>query len=721
MASNREERFLMRQRGAGTRQIKEVDFGIAFPPTVDSPLKPQQSARSTRSRRTPQPENDTLAPQRSTRRTPANTSQRLRSSSLEPGAKSNVLVPRTQTQSSSARSTRSNRTGTAADKQRAIPATNESGAKSSKRQKVEPAVSSLEEVPESDNESPEEQRGSSPAIGQDASSSSPLARPRRRTGRLSAGDADSAVDSIINQQRDARRATNKSRSSLDSQKKKQPDQQIKGRPSQLAEKPSTKARRRSARISLESVEESAHEGVSQEGSQGESPPTTIAKRGRPRKPLDSKPLNEQRVEDEEGQPSTAKARRGRPRKSLDSSKPVDDTREESSEEQLSSRTTKRGGPRKSLDLSRPVDKASSSTKVKKRRKRVSFTRVKARNRTSLDSALSTAEGSAQALNGEQSEEHDDISPVQSNTRKPRPARKPGVPTPTTTPRPVGRPSKPARPSPLQPSPGSPARPRGRRPQTARPSPSSPEAPRTRGRPRGPPVTVHRHTLAPTSTTTTTGVPTFIRPAGVNAIDVLAQVTSELIAGHAASLERNSGSGARRASSPRAGTAPAAETKRKRKAVEAFGDELRERCFVMTETLDTQTSLTTRLKHATRAKHALRNDLLALRRERTRLALRMDAVRAKHDEARRTAMEAMEVEEVVRDVGLVVQRGGGKEDEGGGEDGERMVEEGIREVVGEGMVGAGGDAGGAGGLLDRVRGFNAFLERAAGVLEGRGGG
>ncbi|MCJ1468286.1 hypothetical protein MMC07_006914 [Pseudocyphellaria aurata] len=53
-AANRQERELMRQRGAGTRQIKDLDFQLVLPgqPTVPKePLSPQKSGRS---RRTPQ-------------------------------------------------------------------------------------------------------------------------------------------------------------------------------------------------------------------------------------------------------------------------------------------------------------------------------------------------------------------------------------------------------------------------------------------------------------------------------------------------------------------------------------------------------------------------------------------------------------------------------------------------------------------------------------------
>ncbi|MCJ1373382.1 Mucin-21 [Loxospora ochrophaea] len=64
MATNRQERFLMRQRGAGARQIQDFGFDIPLPGAQIAPLAP---VRSGRARRTPQPD---LQPQRSSRRTP---------------------------------------------------------------------------------------------------------------------------------------------------------------------------------------------------------------------------------------------------------------------------------------------------------------------------------------------------------------------------------------------------------------------------------------------------------------------------------------------------------------------------------------------------------------------------------------------------------------------------------------------------------------------------
>ncbi|MDI1491066.1 MAG: hypothetical protein OHK93_002271 [Ramalina farinacea] len=63
---SRQERQLERQRGAGLRQVRDLDFGFVLPGQENGALKPRLSGRA---RSTPRAEY--LAPQRSSRRTPA--------------------------------------------------------------------------------------------------------------------------------------------------------------------------------------------------------------------------------------------------------------------------------------------------------------------------------------------------------------------------------------------------------------------------------------------------------------------------------------------------------------------------------------------------------------------------------------------------------------------------------------------------------------------------
>lgn len=67
MATNRQERELMRQRGAGTRQIKDLEFQLVLPGQPIVPREPLSPQRSGRSRRTPQTRK-VLGPRFSTRK-----------------------------------------------------------------------------------------------------------------------------------------------------------------------------------------------------------------------------------------------------------------------------------------------------------------------------------------------------------------------------------------------------------------------------------------------------------------------------------------------------------------------------------------------------------------------------------------------------------------------------------------------------------------------------
>lgn len=75
----------------------------------------------------------------------------------------------------------------------------------------------------------------------------------------------------------------------------------------------------------------------------------------------------------------------------------------------------------------------------------------------------------------------------------------------------------------------------------------------------------------------------------------------------------------------------AEWSRKRKAVEAFGLELDSRLMEMSEILDSNFVLGMQLRKAKRDMMDLRTHLYKVRKERESIAIRMDAVRAKHME------------------------------------------------------------------------------------------
>ncbi|OJD36937.1 at hook domain-containing protein [Diplodia corticola] len=282
------------------------------------------------------------------------------------------------------------------------------------------------------------------------------------------------------------------------------------------------------------------------------------------------------------------------------------------------------------------------------------------------------------------------------------------------PRPRGRPPG---------SKSTPAASRTRKPQPGSAAPAQKRARRrTTAAERGPrvPVTVYRISaprkptddasvideleLPTPSAVANTRLPT------VNAVDILAQVTSELTARMNDSLIRQA------AEAGTSDKARRAELKRRSSIVEAFSTELTDRLFELTEAVDAGEALRSRLKAAMKEKVALRSEFLGVRREREQTALRMDAVRQAHMQAEAKRRHDEELSDALYGIETAVQRGRekavreGRQDEGPEVD--TLWE--IEDALSSGVSGAGP----RGGLLDRVKDFNGFLEKAATVIEGR---
>ncbi|KAL9129661.1 MAG: hypothetical protein Q9217_001940 [Psora testacea] len=81
----RQERLLERQRGAGTRLVKNLDIGLILPSQENAPLQPRRTGR-----RGPTPQHETLPPQKSPGWTPAPELHSQRSSRRTPATE---LVP----------------------------------------------------------------------------------------------------------------------------------------------------------------------------------------------------------------------------------------------------------------------------------------------------------------------------------------------------------------------------------------------------------------------------------------------------------------------------------------------------------------------------------------------------------------------------------------------------------------------------------------------------
>ncbi|EER40064.1 AT hook domain-containing protein [Histoplasma capsulatum H143] len=142
--------------------------------------------------------------------------------------------------------------------------------------------------------------------------------------------------------------------------------------------------------------------------------------------------------------------------------------------------------------------------------------------------------------------------------------------------------------------------------------------------------------------------------GVNPADVLGQICRETlektISKLAEGIEQESNSARR------------VEWTRKRKTVELFGVELEQRLFDMSELLDSNFVLSTRLKGGKRDMAFLRNRLVELRKEREDAALRIDEVRRKYTEDEHVKTEHDNLNNSLHDLQLAIDRGRKVDDE-----------------------------------------------------------
>lgn len=180
----------------------------------------------------------------------------------------------------------------------------------------------------------------------------------------------------------------------------------------------------------------------------------------------------------------------------------------------------------------------------------------------------------------------------------------------------------------------------------------------------------------------------------NAIDVLSQICRETIETTLSKLAAG-------------GNTSGKEVKRKRNAIEAFGQELDSRLFDMSAAVEHRLTLEARVKRARKEKLDLQARWIDVRRQREEIALKCDDIRARHKANEAQGRETYELSEKLHELDMVVDRG--EVDGDGLEDLEFMLKSVAGQVSG---------AVGVGGMLDRVKEFNSQLQRTALVLEGR---
>lgn len=179
---------------------------------------------------------------------------------------------------------------------------------------------------------------------------------------------------------------------------------------------------------------------------------------------------------------------------------------------------------------------------------------------------------------------------------------------------------------------------------------------------------------------------------VNAVDVLAQICRETIENMIERLSSNTNRDRR------------ATLKTKRSALEAFGRDLDDELFDMSEALENRISLEARVRKSKRDKASLQAEWLEIRKERERIALRCDAVRRRNWESEADARRKWHLSEAARRAELESAQGVPEGEYTG-------TEFMLRSVVNE--VSCASDRG---GILERVRSFNAQLESLASFLE-----
>ncbi|OLN81695.1 hypothetical protein CCHL11_06952 [Colletotrichum chlorophyti] len=209
---------------------------------------------------------------------------------------------------------------------------------------------------------------------------------------------------------------------------------------------------------------------------------------------------------------------------------------------------------------------------------------------------------------------------------------------------------------------------------------------------------------------------FASRSGVNTVDVLAQVCDEILDASLGTLKE----GIR--------TAEDASTKKeyrvKLRALEAYQEELRNRFLQHTIFIDTLHSLRKRVRSVQKDRIALRDDIMRIRGEREQVALRKDAIRAKHEKATEETMATnpsppqnqLSLSSQMHDIDLAVERGRAAPELTPAEN--KKAELANLEILISRITDQACTQSDTGGALRQIKDFNAFLERAALALESR---
>lgn len=201
---------------------------------------------------------------------------------------------------------------------------------------------------------------------------------------------------------------------------------------------------------------------------------------------------------------------------------------------------------------------------------------------------------------------------------------------------------------------------------------------------------------------------FANRGGVNVIDVLSQICDEVVESSLETLHE--------AAVNAKNAATKKEFRTKLRALEAFQEELRTRLLEHTIALDTMHALKKRVRSVQKEKLTLRTEIMRIRAEREQVALKMDAVRIRHETANRESLHQLELSSVMDDIELAVENGKSAPSLNPKE--QKAAELLNLELLISRVTGQASAASDGGGNLKQIKDFNAFLERAAAALERR---
>ncbi|KAJ4232393.1 hypothetical protein NW757_013823 [Fusarium falciforme] len=159
-----------------------------------------------------------------------------------------------------------------------------------------------------------------------------------------------------------------------------------------------------------------------------------------------------------------------------------------------------------------------------------------------------------------------------------------------------------------------------------------------------------------------------------------------------------------------------ECRIKIRAVDAYREQLRLQLLQLAIHLNDWHTLRKRVRLIQREKLKLREDILQLKAEREQVALRMDAVRIKHEEDTEESKYRLDTSAIMYDVDLAIEQGRDAPELSRAQ--EKKAELANLELLVARITNEASSASSAGGMLQQVKEFNAFLERAAVALETR---